>query len=132
MVRGNFKRIVQTIACDQEVAGKGVFAASMLASFEPSLRWRGASFYRRLHWEAGAIGQTLQLEAEALGMGGSGMGCFLDDIVHELLRIKGRSFQNIYHYTVGTPVPDQQLEDEPPYAHRQKMTRRVALRAKSE
>jgi SagB-type dehydrogenase family enzyme len=129
MVRGDFQRIVRTIACDQEVAGQGAFAASMLARFESALRWRGASFYRRLFWEAGAIGQTLHLEAGALGFRGSGMGCFLDDIVHELLRFRGRSYQNIYHFTVGAPMPDDQLETGPPYAHRKTMTRQVALRA---
>ena len=52
---------------------------------EASLRERGEWFYRRLFWECGLIGQVLYLEAEAAGARATGIGCFYDDPVHELL-----------------------------------------------
>ena len=44
-------------------------------------------FYRCLFWEAGMIGHLLYLEAEAAGVRGTGIGCYFDDSVHDLLGI---------------------------------------------
>ncbi len=73
--------------------------------------------YRRLHWEAGIIGQVLYLEALASGLGGTGIGCFLDDLVHEMLGLKENTFQDLYHFTIGRPVIDTRLTTLPPYQH---------------
>jgi hypothetical protein len=40
----------------------------------------------------------------AEGMGASGIGCFLDDPLHELLGLEGSRLQALYMFTVG-PVP---------------------------
>ena len=61
------------------------------------------------------LGQVLYLEAEAAGVRGTGIGCFFDDPVHEIVGIKGRSFQSLYHFTVGGPVEDGRLMTLPPY-----------------
>ena len=73
--------------------------------------------YRRLHWEAGMIGQILYLEAETRGLRGTGMGCFFDDITHEILRLSDMTFQDLYHFSVGRAVEDERLTTLPPYHH---------------
>jgi len=89
----------------------------MLADFDAALA-RGAYWYRHLFWEAGVLGQALYLEAEAAGARGTGVGCFFDDAVHRMLGLTGSEWQDIYHFTVGTPVEDPRIETHPPYAHR--------------
>ena len=78
---------------------------------------RGTWWYRHLHWEAGILGQVLYLEAEAAGVGGTGIGCYFDDVFHELLGLAGAGFQDLYHFAVGGPVDDPRLTTLPPYAH---------------
>ncbi len=73
------------VSCDQEIASDGFFSLGMIARLESSLRDRGQWFYRRLFWECGMIGQVLYLEAEAAATRSTGIGCFYDDAVHELL-----------------------------------------------
>jgi hypothetical protein len=89
----------------------------MLAEFEGRLRGAGAWCYPRLFWETGLIGQVLYLEAEAAGVRATGIGCFFDDAVHEILAIKDLSLQSLYHFTIGGPVEDQRLLTLPPYGH---------------
>jgi hypothetical protein len=78
---------------------------------------RGTWWYRHLHWEAGILGQVLYLEAEAADVGGTGIGCYFDDVFHELLGLAGAGFQDLHHYTVGGPFDDPRLTTLPPYAH---------------
>ena len=47
----------------------------------------------------------------------TGIGCFFDDPVHEIVAVKGLSFQSLYHFTVGGPVEDRRLLTLPPYGH---------------
>ena len=104
------------ISCDQEIASEGFFSLGMIARLESALRDRGEWFYRRLFWECGAIGQVLYLEAEAAGARGTGIGCFYDDAVHELLGLAGREWQSLYHFSMGMPVDDVRLTTDPGYA----------------
>ena len=76
------------VSCDQDIAGDGFFSLGMIARLEPSLRARGEWFYRRLFWECGLIGQVLYLESEAAGARSTGIGCFYDDAVHEVLGLR--------------------------------------------
>jgi hypothetical protein len=105
------------VSCHQEIAGDGSFSLGMIAEFSESIRARGAWWYRRLFWEAGVLGQALYLEAEAAGVRGTGIGCFFDDAVHNILGLNGDQFQSLYHFTVGGPVEDTRLNTLPPYAH---------------
>jgi hypothetical protein len=89
----------------------------MLAEFEPALQQCGPAFYPRLFWETGLIGQVLYLEAEAAGVRGTGIGCFLDDAVHDMLGVRGRVWQSLYHFTIGGPMEDPRVTTIPPYAH---------------
>ena len=101
------------ISCRQDIASDGCFSLAMLAAFSGPLHHYGPWFYPRLYWEAGMIGQLLYLEAEAAGIRSTGIGCFFDDPMHELLGLTGRGFQDIYHFTVGGAVEDTRLTTEP-------------------
>jgi hypothetical protein len=61
------------------------------------------------------IGQVLYLEAGAAGVRGTGIGCFFDDPVHDLLGLETGQFQSLYHFTVGHPVEDTRLTTLPAY-----------------
>lgn len=105
-----------TIACGQGIAADGAFAVGMLAELELALE-AGAWWYRALHWEAGMLGHVLYLEAEAARVRATGIGCFFDDVMHDLLGLSDTTFQTLYHFTVGGPIEDPRLQTDPPYAH---------------
>jgi SagB-type dehydrogenase family enzyme len=117
LLQGNAQRLAAQVSCQQGIAGDSAFSLGMLAEFEGRLRQGGAWWYPRLFWEAGVVGQVLYLEAEAAGVRGTGIGCFFDDPVHEVVGIKDLSIQSLYHFTVGGPVDDQRLMTLPPYHH---------------
>jgi nitroreductase len=117
LVEGDFREIAAGVSCRQEIAGNGAFSLGMIAEFSESIRAIGAWWYRRLFWEAGLLGQVLYLEAEAAGVRGTGIGCYFDDAVHNLLGLNGEKFQSLYHFTVGGPVDDSRLTTLPPYSH---------------
>ena len=81
--------------------------------------WRDAA--------VGAAGGTLHvlgegelraaLEAEAAGVRGTGIGCFFDDVMHDVLGIQSRSWQSLYHFTVGGCIEDLRLQTMPAYVH---------------
>jgi SagB-type dehydrogenase family enzyme len=114
---GDWREIAGGVSCQQAIARDGVFAVAMLAEFEPRLRQQGPWAYRQLHWEAGAVGQALYLEAEAAGLRGTGIGCFFDDMLHELVGLRDRRWQTLYHFTVGAPVDDPRLATLDAYHH---------------
>jgi len=103
------------LSCDQDIAADGFFSLGMLARFDEALRQRGPSFYRRLFWECGLIGQVLYLEAEAVGGRATGIGCYYDDAVHDVLGLSGTAWQTLYHFSMGVPVDDGRLTSEPGY-----------------
>ncbi|NLT59139.1 MAG: SagB/ThcOx family dehydrogenase, partial [Candidatus Hydrogenedentes bacterium] len=94
------------------------FATAMLAAFDHPLQHAGPWAYRVLFQETGMLGQLLYLEAETAGLRGTGIGCFFDDLVHEVLGLRDRQFQSLYHFTIGGPVDDPRLSTLPPYPHR--------------
>jgi hypothetical protein len=108
-------RLANRLSCDQAIAEDGFAALAMMARFEQPLRDRGEWFYRRLFWECGLIGQVLYLEAEAAGARATGIGCYYDDPVHELLGLQGHAWQSLYHFSMGLPVEDARLTSEPGY-----------------
>ena len=87
----------------------------MIAEFADPIRQNGVWVYRNLFWEAGVIGQVLYLEAEAASARSTGIGCFFDDAVHDVLGLTDNQFQSLYHFTVGMPVEDRRLQTWPPY-----------------
>jgi hypothetical protein len=112
------RRAAQEVCCHQEIAADSAFAIAMLAEFAPTVDSIGPWAWRVLHWEAGAMGQMLYLEAEAANLRATGIGCFFDSAVHELLGIRNDDLRTIYHFTVGGAVEDQRLRTDPPYPER--------------
>lgn len=119
ILEGDARRVAAQVSCHQDIAGDGAFSLGMLAEFDERLR-QGAWWYPRLFWEAGLVGQVLYLEAEAAGVRGTGIGCFFDDAVHEIVALKDHTFQSLYHFTVGGPIEDYRLTTLPPYFHLQR------------
>lgn len=114
---GDMRAPARQLSCHQEIASDGCFSLGMIADFEESLLCFGRWFYPRLFWECGAIGQALYLAAEAAGVRGTGIGCFFDDPVHNLLGFASQSldYQSLYHFTVGGSVEDERLTTLPAY-----------------
>ncbi|HUI19582.1 MAG TPA: SagB family peptide dehydrogenase [Methylocella sp.] len=111
------RAIAGTLSCHQAIARDSCFSLGMLAEFEAIVEsnpWR----YRQLHWEAGLLGHVLYLEAEAAGLRGTGIGCYFDDVLHELLGLKNERFQSLYHFTVGYPLTDERITTLPAYPGR--------------
>jgi SagB-type dehydrogenase family enzyme len=117
LLEGDAKKLAIQVSCHQEIAGDSAFSFGMLAEFEGRMREGGAWWYPRLFWESGLLGQVLYLDAEAAGVRATGIGCFFDNPVHEIVGIKGCSFQSLYHFTIGGPVEDGRLMTLPPYGH---------------
>ena len=115
LARGDCRAPARRLSCDQDIAADGFFSLGMLADFDAGLAEHGAAFYRHLFWESGFVGQVLYLEAEAAGARATGIGCFYDDPVHDLLGIRDHAFQSLYHFTIGIPVEDTRLTTEPGY-----------------
>ncbi len=103
-------------SCHQQIAGDSSFSLGMIAKFKQVIEeW--PFLYRHLFWESGMIGQVLYLEAEAHGVRSTGIGCFFDDPVHQIMGLQDNTFQSLYHFTVGGPVDDARLQTWPPYFH---------------
>jgi len=113
---GDCRQIARTLSCHQLIASDSAFSLAMVAEFSKSIE-ASPWLYRRLFWECGLIGQVLYLEAEAAGIRGTGIGCYFDDSVHEILGFKGNEYQSLYHFTVGRPLEDRRLETLPAYGH---------------
>ncbi len=105
----------KAISCSQDIAGDGAFSLGMLCNFSEQIQLHGAHRYKELYWECGAIGQQLYLEATSLGLSGTGIGCFLDDTMHNLLGLKDNRFQTLYHFTVGRGYVDSRIQTKVAY-----------------
>jgi SagB-type dehydrogenase family enzyme len=116
LLQADCRSAANALSCHQDIASDSAFALAMLAEFDEPLK-QGDWIYRQLYWEAGLLGQILYLEAEAAGVRGTGIGCYFDDSTHEVLGITDTTLQDMYHFTVGTPVVDQRLTTLPPYGH---------------
>lgn len=112
---GDARRVAIQVSCHQDIAGDSAFSLGMVAEFEGALQRHGPWFYRRLFWETGLIGQVLYLEAEAAGVRATGIGCFFDDPMHQVLGLGDRAYQSLYHFTTGGHVEDPRLTTLPPY-----------------
>ncbi len=111
----DFRLASKSISCNQDIASDGAFSLGMLANFSQQLQDYGAHRYKELYWECGMIGQELYLEATSLGLSGTGIGCYLDDMMHGLLGLKNNKFQILYHFTVGRGYVDSRITSAPPY-----------------
>ncbi len=113
---GHGQRLAKQLSCGQNIAGDSAFSLGMIAEFDAPLRNFGPWFYKRLFWETGLVGQVLYLEAEAAGVRATGIGCFFDNPVHEVLGFHPKTiWQSLYHFTMGGPIDDGRLTTLPPY-----------------
>ncbi|XP_031502470.1 uncharacterized protein LOC116265751 [Nymphaea colorata] len=115
LAKGNCCELAKRVSCHQDIAGDGCFSLGMVAHFQPTLRDKHIWMYPRLFWESGILGQVLYLEAHAVGISATGIGCYFDDAVHEILGLRGSEFQSLYHFTVGAPVLDKRIMNLPAY-----------------
>jgi SagB-type dehydrogenase family enzyme len=113
---GDFRQQAMMVSCHQDIAGHSAFSLGMIAAFKEPITAR-PSAYRQLFWESGMIGQILYLDAEAHGVRGTGIGCYFDDAVHEVLGLTDNQYQSLYHFTIGKPIEDHRLTTLPPYHH---------------
>ncbi|HXX66324.1 MAG TPA: SagB family peptide dehydrogenase [Polyangiaceae bacterium] len=102
-------RVARALHCHQDLAAQACFALGMVAEFDQVVGDTPAA-YRTLHREAGMLGHVLYLEAEVRGLRGTGIGCFFDDSLHELLKLADTQFQTLYHFAVGKPIDDPRIE----------------------
>jgi SagB-type dehydrogenase family enzyme len=116
LAEGDYRQQAMMVSCHQDIAGFSSFSLGMIAKFKHRVASR-PYLYRHLFWEAGMIGQVLYLEAEAHGARGTGIGCFFDDAVHEIMGFDDIHYQSLYHFTVGKPIEDPRLTSYPPYYH---------------
>jgi SagB-type dehydrogenase family enzyme len=107
--------ISNSISCSQDIASDGAFSLGMLCNFSEQLLTYGAHRYKELYWECGAIGQQLYLDATSMGLSGTGIGCYLDDTMHNLLGLKDNRLQTLYHFTVGRGYVDSRIQTKPAY-----------------
>ena len=116
LVAADAQNAARALSCRQDIAADGAFSLGMLAEYATALA-QTPWVYRHLFWEAGILGQALYLEAEAAGMRGTGIGCYFDDAVHDVLGIKDQKLQSMYHFTIGATLADERLQTLPGYAH---------------
>ena len=114
LVAASAGKIARTLSCHQDIASKGSVTFAMVAEFAAPLAADPAA-YRHLHWEAGMLGHVITLALEAAGWRGTGIGCFFDDSVHEMLGLSDNRFQVIYHYAAGMPLDDPRISTLPAY-----------------
>lgn len=117
LLAADTRSAARALNCHQAIAAESCFSLAMLSEFAAIVR-PNPFRYRQLYWEAGLLGQALYLQAEAVGLRGTGIGCFLDDTLHELLGIQGDALQSLYHFTVGRPLADSRITTLPAYPGR--------------
>jgi hypothetical protein len=109
----------KTISCNQDIASDGAFSLGMICKYAEELLQYNAHRYKELFWECGMIGQQLYLEATSLGLSGTGIGCFLDDLMNtRVLGLKNNTYQTLYHFTVGVGHVDSRIQTQPAYQKR--------------
>jgi SagB-type dehydrogenase family enzyme len=114
---GDYRGPAKMISCNQDIAKDSAFSMGMLCRFAPILEEHGPVAYKHLYHECGALGQMLYCEATTMGLSATGIGCFLDDEMHQLLGITNERYQSLYHFTIGRAIVDTRLATLEPYAH---------------
>lgn len=113
--RHRLQQISRQVHCQQEIAGTCCFSLGIVSEFGGWLE-QHAGHYRDLLRLAGAYGHRLYLLAEAMGVRGTGIGCYFDNAVHELFGLPDKTWQSLYHFTIGKPLEDNRIISMPAYA----------------
>ena len=117
LVSANAQAAARKYACHQDIASDSAFSVAMLAPLQDAIT-QASWWYRQLYWECGLLGQVMYLEAEASDLRGTGIGCFFDDAIHQVLGIQDESWQCLYQFTLGGALNDMRLISLPPYPDR--------------
>lgn len=112
LVAANARAAAGRLACHQAIASGAGLALAMVADLPAD---SSQATYDGLLREAGCLGQVLYLEAEAMGLGSSGIGCFFDPALQELLGCPGGDLQVFYMFAIGPAPPDLLMSDLPAY-----------------
>lgn len=111
---GHFRAEVAHLCLDQDLGGDAAFTLFACAEPDALLRAAGARAYRAAQLEAGIAAGRLQLAAFALGVGGSGL-TFYDDEVRNFL---GTSAEPMLAVAIGVPgydaTPGKRPSELPP------------------
>lgn len=119
----DFTKASKIISCNQDIASDGAFSLGMICRYSQELLEYNAHRYKELFWECGMVGQQLYLEATSLGLSGTGIGCFLDDLMNiNVLGLKNNIYQTLYHFTVGVGYVDSRIETTPAYQDRSQIS----------
>ncbi|MBV1788514.1 SagB/ThcOx family dehydrogenase [Marinobacterium sp. D7] len=113
----NTRKVAAQLCCNQMIAAASACTLMMLAEYEAPLEQQGLAGYQQLYHEAGVLGQALYLSATALGLSGTGIGCFFDDAVHELLGLEGEAMQVVYGFALGEGKQDSRVTGLSGYHH---------------
>jgi nitroreductase len=114
LVSADARKAAMRLGCHQQICAQSAFALAMLGELD-SMLGRSAAGYDALLREAGRIGQALYLNAAAEGIGASGIGCFFDDPLRDLVGLADQRLQPLYMFTAGPALPELGLIDEPAY-----------------
>lgn len=106
LVAARCVNMARILACNQHIAADSAVTFLFVAEFARPLGESPAA-YRHLHWEAGMLAHAATLVAEAAGWRGTGIGCFFDDLAHEVLGLADASYQVLYLCAVGQPRTDR-------------------------
>jgi nitroreductase len=118
-VSASARKAAMRLGCHQQICAQSAFALAMLGELDSAVN-RSAAGYDALLREAGRVGQALYLNAAAEGIGASGIGCFFDDPLHELLGLADQRLQALYMFTAGPALPELGVLDEPAYDPRKR------------
>lgn len=117
LVSANAQPAARKYACHQDIASESAFSVAMIAPFQEAIN-EAPWHYRQCYWEAGMLGQVMYMEAEASELRGTGIGCFFDDALHQILGMENESWQCLYQFTVGGALNDMRIISLPPYQNR--------------
>lgn len=106
LISADARNAAMHLGCHQQICADSAFAVAMLGEFEAAIEETPGG-YDMLLCEAGRLGQALYLNAQAEGIGSSGIGCFFDDPIHEMLGLQDQRLQALYMFTVGPALAER-------------------------
>ncbi|SER20144.1 SagB-type dehydrogenase domain-containing protein [Amphritea atlantica] len=118
MKTANTRKAAGQLCCNQPIAANSCFTLIFLTEYEqPPMVLSHGSDCPQLYQEAGILGQQIYLHSTAQGYSGTGIGCFFDDAIHELIGLENHSLQALYGFAVGDPLRDERITQLSGYYH---------------
>ncbi|WP_299200649.1 nitroreductase family protein [uncultured Amphritea sp.] len=117
MKTANTRKAAGQLCCNQAIAAGSSFTLIFLAEFDSPMNNSQGRVCPQLYEETGMLGQQIYLHSTAQGYSGTGIGCFFDDAIHELIGLKSQSLQALYGFAVGEPLRDERITQLSGYYH---------------